>query len=151
MEYKHFCTEENAARFAEWMQTRGGLAVWNTLMIGSETSWTTPLLDKDGKPTTKPHSYAETTPHLVVTDPADVCVESLVEYKRFHVALRRGSQGLTIKLTDGSNAKLNRALAQAGIGSTYYFDYENQEAVVLKPDPTRSRSLADWIAEQVKV
>lgn len=56
------------------------------------------------------------------------------EVKRFHVAVRWGAQGFSLKLTDGATRNVRRALAKAGEGSTYTFDYDTQECVIYMPD-----------------
>ena len=111
-----------------------------------ERTWTTPLTGPDGNEPAKPHPYAGSITS-VTTDPADVVVEVPKELKRFHVALRMGSQGMTWKLTDASSRKLRSALAKATEkhGNAFYeFDYERQEAVVFVPE--RTVPIAEWMS-----
>lgn len=60
----------------------------------------------------------------------------MIEVKRFHIGLRKGTQGFLIKVTDGGTRRIWRELAKAGPGSIYTFDYSTQEAVILKPEDT---------------
>jgi hypothetical protein len=62
--------------------------------------------------------------------------------KRFRVAVRRGAQGLNLKLTIHSGERLRREVEKAGEGAWYQFDYERQEAVILVPDKTVP--LSEW-------
>lgn len=134
--FVHIVTPENAPRIREWFATRGGIAVWSSADL-SDPAWscTTPLRGEDGAPTPKPH-WKASTPPTAITDRAFVGVTSYEEVRRFRVALRRGAQGLKIKLTDHSSAKLRAALDKAGDGAVYQFDYEDQQAVILAPTGT---------------
>ena len=73
------------------------------------------------------------------------------EVRRFRVAVRRGAQGLTLKLTDASAAKLRRRLVEAGPDASYRFDYDSQEAVievpVWKAEEKKGEAPADGVAE----
>ncbi len=134
MTYEHECTADNAARFLQWIKFRGGVSIWNSINLSNPgASWSTPALTEDGQPTPKPTWEAENTPSKTITDPARIGVIKPMEIKRFHVAVRRSSNGLMFKLTDGSSRKLNAAVKKAGDGSWYEFDYETQEAVIFKP------------------
>lgn len=132
---KLVCAEAHAALFQQWIQTRGGLAVWPSVNLSNPAaSWTTPVLGPDGQPAGKPSWQAADQPARVITDPADVQVTTFREVKRFRVGLRVGSQGFTVKLTDGATRKVRAAVEKAGPGATYRFDYEKQEAVIEVPD-----------------
>lgn len=145
--YKHYCSEANAPRFADWIENRGGVALWGNLMIGDDTQWSTPALQEDGSPMGKPIYKATNEPIAIFTDPAEIGVQVFEEFKRFRVGLRMGAQGTMVKLTEASTRRLNKALEAAGIGATYVFDYDNQEAVVLRPKSTQS--LKEWMASYV--
>lgn len=71
-----------------------------------------------------------------------VLVDTPREVKRFHVAIRRSTNGLKFKLTDGSSSRLRREVDKAGDTSWHEFDYETQEAVILVPD--KQVPLKDW-------
>ena len=140
---KHRVIEPNAPRFVDWMRNRGGIAVWGCLDLSDPSkTWSTPANQIDGKPTTKPHWSATNNPIRIITDWDEIVVDTPKEVKRFHVAIRRGSQGLSFKLTDGSSAKLRNACEKAGDGSWYEFDYQSQEAVILVPGA--SMTLKEW-------
>jgi hypothetical protein len=143
---KHPCAPENAARFLKWVRERGGVAVWLSVNLSNPgASWSTPALYEDGTPGGPPSWESARTPCRVITDPEDVEVITAKEVKRFHVAVRRGS-GLSFKLTDGSSRKLRDALAKAGEGSWYQFDYGAQEAVIFVPG--EKISLLEWEARE---
>jgi hypothetical protein len=132
----------NAPKFIEWLKTRGGLAVWGCLDLGDAgRTWTTPFLQADGSPTPKPHWSASDAPIRHVTDASEVEVCVDVEVKRFRVGLKRGS-GLTVNVTDAATRKIREAVAKAGDGAYYGFDYGTQEAVILKPDTVVP--LSEW-------
>ncbi len=132
MGFKHIVPSEQAALMDTWMKEHGGIAVWKSINLANpDTSWTTPLGGE------KPNWQAANEPDRTITDPALVGVATLKEVKRLHMALRMGSQGLSLKLTDGSNRRLNAALAAAyeKYGkATYVFDHGTQDAVILVPD-----------------
>ena len=141
--------EENAAKFSEWLKTRGGLAVWRSVDLSDPgASCTTPALTEDGKPYSKPHWKYANEPERIITDASEVQVQRMVEVKRFHVATKRGSGFMQLVLTDASDARVRKALDKAGKGSSYVFDYGDYEnCIILKPD--KVQSLPEWEAEQV--
>ena len=92
----HVITVANAPRIAEWLRTRGGIAIWESADLSDPTfSLTTPANDADGQPFPKPHWKVASQPARIITDPAEVMVSKDIEVKRFHVAVRCGNQGLT--------------------------------------------------------
>jgi hypothetical protein len=149
MSEPHYCDVANAPAFLDWVRNRGGIAVWRSVDFSDlGRSWSTPLRNKDGAPTPKPHPWkAEAAPSRVITDPKEVLVVEDREVKRFYVALRRGDQGLLVKLTDASSRRVRAAVARAGKGAYYEFDYDTQEAVIMAP--VRQLTLFEW-AEQSK-
>lgn len=145
---KHHCLEQNASQILDWLKTRGGLALWKSVDLSDPAKhWTTPLNDASGKPATKPTWQAANEPYRVITDPSEVLVDTPVEITRFRIHTRMGAQGLRVKLTDHSSAKLRAALERAGTGSWYEFDYETQEAVIYKAD--KAISLTEWELQHV--
>ena len=140
--YKLHVDEKDAHNFARWMKTGGGVAVWGNVYLGEDTRWSTPVLT-NGVPTTKPNYKATNEPMDIITDAEEIEVLEYEEFKRIPLRLRVGSQGLSLKLTDADNRRVNKALAAAGVGATYDYDYFTQEAVVLRP--TGSVSLAEWM------
>ena len=131
---KHVCLPVNVTKFKDWLQNRGGLVNWNSANLSDPCkTWTGPLNDANGNPVTKPDWQAgEITRHI--TDPDEVVVEVPKEIKRFHVAVRRGSQGFTLKLTDASTKRLRVAVAKISRDynkeAWYDFSYSTQEAVI---------------------
>ena len=134
-EDKHECAPENAAQMRQWIETRGGVAIWRSVNLSNPgASWSTPALQKDGTPTQRPTWESDKTPERVITRADDIVVVSRKEVKRFHVAVRTGSQGMSLKLTDGATRRVREAVAKAGDGAAYDFDYSTQEAVITVPD-----------------
>lgn len=108
--FKHECDPENARKFWEWIQNRGGVANWKSINLSNPgASWSTPANDPEGAPTTKPTWQASNQP-TICTDPDEIGVYESELFKAFPVALRRA--GLSLKLTDGSQRKLDKALDQ---------------------------------------
>lgn len=70
------------------------------------------------------------------------------EVKRFHVAIRMGSQGFSMKCTDGASRRIRSAVAKAGEGAYHVFDYTTQEAVIMAPE--KVIPLPEWEKLQVK-
>ena len=60
-------------------------------------------------------------------------MEQDIEVKRFRVGVRWGSQGFTLKVTDGGSRRIRREVSKAGDGAYHVFDYMTQEAVIMKP------------------
>lgn len=120
----------NAAKIKEWMKSRGGIAVWRSINLSNPSGqWITPA------DASKPNWQADSTPEII-TDPSQIQVERCKEVKRFHIALRHGSNNpFLIKLTDASTRKVNAACAKYP-DSHYGFDYSTQEAVIYVPETT---------------
>jgi hypothetical protein len=144
------CAPENAPRFWNWIHKRGGLAKWKSVDLSDlDKSWTTPALDKEGNPYSKPHWKVGNTPPDTCTNPDEVMVVTSKEVKRFRVFLRSGRQGLSVKVTDAGSRRIRATLDKlnedrpvwAGVAS-YHFDYETQEAVFTVPD--KLITLSEW-------
>jgi hypothetical protein len=100
-------------------------------------TFTTPLINEDRTPRTqKPHWAAgEIIRKITSADELEIVVGK--EVRRFRVAVRMGSQGLSLKLTNAGSNKLRNVCAKVAeqYGSSWYeFDYLTQEAVVFAPD-----------------
>jgi hypothetical protein len=125
---------ENAPTILKWMKERGGVAIWSSANLSNPgQTWTTPLNNEDGTPRTeKPNWQADRIIRRITSlDELEIIVGR--EVRRFRVGLRRGAQGLTIKLTDASSRKLRTAcsrVAEEHGDSWYEFDYSTQEAVI---------------------
>lgn len=146
MAEKHIVTAENASKIWDWLQNRRGLAIWKSINLSNPgASWTTPAYHLDGTPSSKPTWQAENAPSRIITDPSEVVVSVDREVKRFHVAIRMGSQGLSLKCTDGSSNRIHKAVAKAGDGAYYVFDHGTQEAVIMAP--FYQMSIAEYMAK----
>jgi hypothetical protein len=148
----HIVEAVNAAKIAEWLFTRGGIAIWESVNLSNPgASWTTPLNDENGQPKPKPTWQAGDEPARIITDPGWVHVVTPKEVKRFHVAIRAtGPFGMTLKCTDGASRRIRKAVDKANekLGRDecwYSFDYETQEAVIYAPGETVQ--LSCWRAE----
>jgi len=131
----HEVAPENAAKMLDWIEKRGGVAVWKSVNLSNPgASWSTPALAPDRSPYRKPTWEASSEPHKVITDPAEIAVVTRKEVKRFHVAIR--ASGMSMKLTPGSSRRVDKAVERAGEDASYYFDYESQEAVITVPSET---------------
>lgn len=139
-----FCSLENAPKFADWIRNRGGVAHWQSADLGDPgASWSTPALGTDGKPTPKPTWQAENAPAFVVTDPAEITVETRKEVERFRIAIKRGC-GFSLVLTDNSSRKLKERLAKRGDGASYHWDgWDGRECVITMPD--KQITLRQWM------
>lgn len=122
---------EHAAKLIDWLENRGGIAVWGSADLSDPTySVFAPVLEKDGKPFGKPSWKCKNEPDRIVKDISEVDVYEPVEVKRFHVSLRIGDQGLKVKCTDASSRRIRNACDHAGEGAYYQFDYDTQECVI---------------------
>jgi hypothetical protein len=134
---------KNAEKFDSWLKTRGGIAHWTSIDLSDlGASCCTPALTVEGKPYPKPHWKYANEPEYIVTSPDAVELTTAKEVKRFHVAVRVGSQGFSVKCTDASSARIRREVDKAGEGAWYEFDYEAQEAVIFVPDSIIT--LTEW-------
>lgn len=125
------------AQFEHWIATRGGVIVWKNINFSDPGAGNifTPATTQDGKPgrDAKPrwsHEYSET-----VTDIKRFkFTAALKEVKRFRVGVRMGSQGMSLKVTDGGTRRIRKECAKAkekyNAEAKYRFDYETQEAVI---------------------
>lgn len=97
---------EHAGKYRDWLRERGGLAVWKSANLSNPgAEWVTPA-----DVTVKPTWEAQDKP-TIVTDPAEVGIYQEVLYKRVRVALRVSGNGLSTKLTDHSQAKLDKVMS----------------------------------------
>ena len=133
---KHIVVEENAEKFWNWLHTCGGMAIWKSVNLSNiGMSWTTPVMDSEGKAISKPSWEAENSPSRIITNPEEVVVSTPKEVKRFHIGVRMGSQGLSFKVTDGGTRRIRREVTNAtmkyGKPVWYEFDYEFQDAVIM--------------------
>jgi hypothetical protein len=142
----YICSAEDAEKLAGWLKERGGLAIWYSRNLSNPgASVTTPALTPEGKPYARPGWQYGDQPDRNITDAAEVQVAEDREVRRFRVGIRRGD-GLCLKVTDGGSRRIRVAVAKAGKGAYYVFDYSTQEAVILAPK--RILPLVDWLKEK---
>lgn len=132
----HVVAEANAHHILDWMLNRGGILIWESVNLSNPgASWTTPALTENGEPYTKPNWQCANEPVRHITDLAEVDVTTAVEVKRFHVAVRPGRQGLSLKVTDGGTRRIESAVAKAerehGKPAWYEFDYGDYNNAVI--------------------
>lgn len=145
MTYKLLCSIENAPKMYEWINSRRGVAVWRSANLANPSaSWSTPatirLGDCEGHDSSddtitqypKPTWQAEDKP-TIITDAEDIGVEDVQEVKRFRVGLRMSGTGLAYNCTDAASNRIRREVDKAGEGASFVFDYDTQEAVILRP------------------
>jgi len=131
----YITTPDNAEKIADWLRTRGGIAIWQSIDFNrAGATITTPVNTSTGEPTDKPYYWLGNKPEVIITDPAEVLISKDIEVKRFRVGLRMGDNGLKIKCTDGASRRIRAEVAKAGEGAYHVFDYATQEAVILKPE-----------------
>lgn len=133
---KHQVTEENAGTILNWLRTRGGLAIWGSANPANPgQTWTTPLRNADGTARAEKPHWSAGGIIRTITDPSEVEVVVPREVSRFHVAVRLGTSGLALKLTDASSRCLRRAVARAsrqyGAEAWYEFDYGSHKNAVI--------------------
>jgi len=145
---KHTVSYADAPKVLGWFRDRGGIAIWRSINLSNPgASWTTPLRNADGTPTTKPSWQAANEPERVITDVDDVVVVTPKVVKRFRVAVRLGDSGLSLKLTDAASARVERETAKAGDEAWYEFDYSTQEALILVPEATVPLASLETVAQ----
>jgi hypothetical protein len=128
----HITSPETAKQVADWLRTRGGIAIWQSADIGfADRTLTTPANTTDGQPYPKPAWWVDAAP-CVITDFADVLVSKDRPVKRFPVGLCKGS-GLQMICTAGATRRIKAELAKAGEDAFHVFDYDTGEAVIMLP------------------
>ena len=94
-------------KFEKYIQSQGGVKVWENVNLSNPGAGNiyTPGLTRDGKEYTRPPSWTHEFHGQIIKDiNAFRFVKEMREVKRFHVAIRRGSQGFCFKCTDASSA-----------------------------------------------
>ena len=121
--------------FRGWIVGRGGIRVWDNMNLSDPSAGPmfTPAFAGDGKPYPKPHWSRQEGELVTSIDRFQFVLPK--EVKRIKIAVRMGAQGLSLKLTDASSRKLNRAMdkirEEYGIDPVYHF--EGREAVISIP------------------
>jgi len=122
------------AKFEEWITGRGGVQIWNNINLSNMGAGQvfTPALTEAGEPMGKP-KWSHERGEVVQDITRFRFVKEWKEIKRFHVAIRPGSQGTMMKLTDGSSRKVWK-YGQIYPGASYRMDYDTQECVFEMPE-----------------
>jgi hypothetical protein len=107
MTFKIEIHERDRERILDWMANRGGVAIWSSLDLSRAGQRTFTPADA-----TQPSWHFNTKPDEIVTDRADIGVYTETLFKAFPVSLRRSSSGMTLKLTDPSQRKVDRHMEQ---------------------------------------
>ena len=123
-------------KFSNWLMLRGGVTRWKNINLSNPDAGDifTPVNAPDGTPTPKPN-WGVIWAENILDLRRFRFSKDIKEVKRFHVAVRRSSGGLMLKLTDASTRKVRKNVARLeeklGHGNvTYHFDYNTQECVL---------------------
>ena len=140
---------ENAPKMVEWVKGRGGVAVWKSVNLSDpDRQMLSPALTTDGKAYPKPHWSMGNEPSEIVKELSEIEVNVDKEVKRFHVAVRPGAQGFSLKLTDASSRRVRAAEEKAGKGAYNVFDYfDEKNCIIMAPEKTIP--LTEWMKEEV--
>lgn len=126
------------AKFEEWIKGRGGVRVWNNVDMSNLDGGDmyTPALTEDGKEYPKSR-WSHAQGELIQDIGRFVFATEEVLVKRFHVGIRLGAQGMCLKLTDASSARVHRECQKVkdkyGRAPSYGFDYEAQDCLINLP------------------
>ena len=130
------CEADNARKFWNWIQTRGGVAKWQSENLSNPSaSWSSPATIRRGDyegpqasegspddilPYPKPTWQAGNNP-TVVTSPKEIGVFVSKLYKAFPVGLRSGS-GFSTVITDAAQRKVDKYLDECNEkhGDSFY-------------------------------
>jgi hypothetical protein len=116
---KHHVHVDNARKFADWLNTRGGILIWKSQDLGSAgRSVSTPARTLEGADYPSP-GWQFTKPDRLITDPAEVEVYTSKVVETFPIKLKQ--QGMKIVLTNASDRKVRAALARHGDSAHYIF------------------------------
>ena len=134
----HQCEARVAAQWTNWIASRGGIAVWQTLgpvYPPARCYW--PLLPLDGVPYSAPRAHVGDHPVEIITDPARIEVVTYRAFERFVVGVRHGAQRLSLKVNEDGRRRIDEALERARreghVDVMHEFDYQTHEATILVP------------------
>jgi len=144
MSERHLITMQAAVKVREWLKAGRGVAVWRSINLSNpDGQWLTPARTEDGKTMTKQSWEMPNEPNQVFEKVEDFRVGIDREVKRFHVAVRMGSQGFSYKVTDAGSARIRSEVEKAGDNAYHVFDYgDYKNAVIMAPD--KIINLEDW-------
>lgn len=104
-------SENIAEKVHHWITNQKGLLIWPNIQIGGTGSdRLTPACTAEGDPITRPPHWSCGAARRTITDPKEIVVQTSEEVCRFRVRVRRGSQGMSLKLTDTAQRRLYKAL-----------------------------------------
>lgn len=132
------CVPGCREKFVMWCKDRGGIKVWKNVNLSDPGAGDTysPVRDFEGKDYPQPH-WSVRFDRIITDVNAFRFVKELKEVKRFRVAIRQSGNGLMMKCTDASSARIRREMTKAsekyGEDCCREFDYETQECVILVP------------------
>ena len=139
------CSPKNVPLFLDWINNRGGIAVWTSVNLSDPArTFSRPLNDLNDKPLPKTGTCGDIIQLARTVEDVEVFVPR--EVKRFHVAVRVGSQGLSLKVTDGGTRRLRAEVDKAveKYGTAWYvFDYGSYENAVIMTNDTLT-PLSEW-------
>jgi hypothetical protein len=138
LERIEICVPDQKEKFADWIANRGGVIRWQNLNLSNPDGGDmyTPVRGPDGE------NNQERAPHWsvgfaeIITDLSRFrFIKELREVKRLKIAVRMGSQGLSLKLTDGSTRRLRAAMGkiQDIHGTKPCYHFEEDQAVIEVP------------------
>ncbi len=120
------CEESNAQKYWDWIQDRGGLAIWESQNLSNPgASWITPATIRQGDcegftnespdanvilPYPQPTWQAGKEPARLVIDPKQVGVYTAELYKAFRVGLV--GREMSLVLTSGAQRKVDKHMAE---------------------------------------
>jgi len=117
MTFKIEVTRKDAPKLLDWLTSRGGIAIWESLDLARAGQRSFTPADNPS-----PGWQFGSKPAEIVTDRTDVGVYDETLYKAFPVSCRLGSNGLTLKLTDPSQRKLDKVMQECADkhGNSHY-------------------------------
>lgn len=124
--------------FTMWLAERGGVIRWRNLNLSNPDAGDqfTPLRGPDGGNNTNQPPHWSVGMGEIITDLSRFrFVRELREVKRIKIAVRVGSQGLSLKLTDGSSRRLRAAMSkiQEQHKTKPCYHFEEDQAVIQVP------------------
>ncbi len=120
-------------KFELWIKVRGGVQVWDNVNLSDPGAGRvfTPTKTLTGEDYPKPRWSVGRGETITDIDRFRF-VKSMKEVKRFHVAVRRSSNGLMLKCNDASSRRIERECGKVPEGY-YRFDYSTQEVIIEVP------------------
>lgn len=124
-------------KFESWIKDRGGVAVWQDQSLSRMGGNTfTPAKNESGVEYQAP-KWGYTKLDIVNDIDGFEFAKDFIVFKEFKIATRISGNGLMVKLTDASSAKVDKWLTKArekyDIEPVYHFDYENRTCIVEVP------------------